>query len=117
MHRALQRSICCDQRFHGDCIGAYGTARSLSASKLIDQPKDNIEIYPNPAKGFINIDLGENKNQTKSIELVDLSGKKLTLESVNGRRKISIAISRFTPGMYMIRMNGNKTVSQKVMIQ
>ncbi|MDD4149780.1 MAG: T9SS type A sorting domain-containing protein [Bacteroidales bacterium] len=71
---------------------------------------NNIEIYPNPTNGIINI----SADQNYIVEVLDLTGR--IIESVNmNNNDISIDLTSKNSGMYIIRLtNGNGTKTVKV---
>lgn len=68
-----------------------------------------LDIYPNPFNEVINISTNRN---LKSIELLDLSGKKI-LESQDK----TIDLSFISKGIYFIRLNNGKTIQTKKIIK
>jgi hypothetical protein len=69
-----------------------------------------INLYPNPTKNTINIDLGNNNLKNANIQIIDLFGKVLQNESVN-TRKTTINLNNYSVGIYLVKFsnqNGSK---------
>lgn len=66
-----------------------------------------LNIYPNPATDFINIDITENNGETFEIQLFDLTGKvwrKAVLN--NGKRRLEV--SELAAGVYFLEIIGEE---------
>lgn len=74
----------------------------------------SFNVYPNPFKDKINIS-GENAD-VKSVELIDLVGRKVNIVTSLNNSDLSINSSEVNQGAYLlnIRMRDNSTVSYKV---
>lgn len=93
--------------------------RSVSTSQKIslkidldnDMVENTVELYPNPASDFVNIN---SKLKIKSWEIYDLSGKQILKGNSN---KINVA--NFIKGVYLINIlfENGKNVSKKVSIK
>lgn len=68
----------------------------------------NINIYPNPSKGNINIDLGQNKAVT--IKLVSVEGKEVFEENLNDNF-ITLDISSYPQGIYILQISDGENES------
>jgi PKD repeat protein len=79
---------------------------------IAEAAKDGFEIYPNPTKSVLNINI--NNADVSKIELVDNIGKLIFVsEKVNKTNKIEM--SRFADGVYFIRLyTSEKTVTYKI---
>ena len=66
--------------------------------------KNNFEIYPNPAKDFINIKFSENSNN--QFEIINIAGTKVKTIHVNNNTE-KIDISGLKAGVYFIKSNEN----------
>jgi hypothetical protein len=77
--------------------------------------KDNVfSVYPNPANDIVY--LRHQYSQSKDIQVVltDITGKQLV--TVNAAGGLSIDMSKYAPGMYMLRVNDGE-VSQTIKLQ
>jgi hypothetical protein len=76
-----------------------------------------IQVYPNPAREKININLGTNASNIRKVQIVDLSGR-VVKEIVPGKSSIvSIPSNNLKPGTYLVRMQGTKIITQKIVVQ
>jgi PKD repeat protein len=75
-----------------------------------------MNIFPNPAKDVINIDLAGNTGKV-SIIIYNALGNILKYEEITGERKV-IDMSGFEPGMYFIRAeDGNRQALRKLILE
>ena len=62
-------------------------------------------LYPNPAKDYINIQLGTKQLADLQIELYDITGKRLqikTMKNILGTRTISMNLKEYSKGIYLV---------------
>jgi parallel beta-helix repeat protein len=102
-------------------VGCYEYGAITAADNNIGSDKANsILVYPNPVWGNeISIDLGELNYGKTTIELIDLNGRILYKEATEGTNRI-LTIKNYTleSGMYIIRIDNNKTVvNRKLMLR
>ncbi len=74
----------------------------------------SVSAYPNPVSDFLNIRFNIENPVDFIIEIIDLTGKKLWIRNYPGimpRDVISIDLSRYVRGVYMLRIS---TPDQKV---
>lgn len=100
---------------HGDCIGTCGQSarRSMPASNV----GNLISIYPNPAKGFVNISLGTNEQKISRVEILDQTGKLRAQLQVNGKNILSVTTDKLLPGIYLVRLLGESVITHKLVIE
>jgi len=82
---------------------------ATGGSSIIDLANDIslINIYPNPSKNTINIDLGSNDLQNSSIQLINVLGEVIMNQPVI-QQKNTIDLSNYPIGNYLIQFNNNK---------
>jgi len=69
-------------------------------------PKDVTWIYPNPAKGIINILLTDLNLQYRNLKIIDANGRMVYEKDLNyGLNEISIP-GKFSSGLYSIILDG-----------
>jgi hypothetical protein len=79
---------------------SYFSGTVLSAKNI--NKLDGVSLSPNPTLGQLDIRLTD--GQIGSIEVMDITGRKLiTKESVNNR-ETELDLSKLTPGVYMVRI-------------
>jgi hypothetical protein len=49
--------------------------------------------------------------------MYDISGKMVKQISVNGKSNVPITIDKLLPGIYLLKMQGDKVITEKVLIQ
>jgi len=87
-----------------------GTASRLSANS-------SIQVYPNPAKDNIIVQLGGNQDKVQTIEVIDVAGRVLSRTNVGKQTLLTIPNTQLKPGVYIMRFNGTETKTQRVLIQ
>lgn len=90
----------------------YNLQANVSTS-VKDIEKYNFQIYPNPAKDYINI-VAEDEKFTEA-NIIDITGK--VLKSVKIEDKITqITLEYFDAGVYFVQLKGKSFKMQKVLI-
>jgi hypothetical protein len=80
---------------------ALGIANLTGASQ--------VSVYPNPSNGIFSVET--NSTEKKAIQLYDVSGKLVLMQTING--KASIDASRLSEGVYNLNISGDKEVLNK----
>lgn len=88
---------------------------SLEASVYKQPELEKIEIYPNPTKGLIHIDL-ETGNPYKYVYVNDLFGRILVHEPVSSRTGLYIDLGTQPEGVYIIGLSSGKEVVRMKLI-
>ena len=91
----------------------------------IDDPKGysqgDVSVYPNPANGYVNVDVKANKQVTYRIDLLDLSGriiKESDETAAPGINHSRLDISNLQSGLYLLRISSrNGYYVQKLVVQ
>ncbi len=90
-------------------ISDIGKAKSFNNSSL--------KIYPNPAKTYLNIELDEPIQSSKTINIIDLQGRIVTSNTIENN-KGSIDLQLVSDGIYIVNVIGTTgTFSSKLVIQ
>ncbi|MCF6356722.1 MAG: T9SS type A sorting domain-containing protein [Draconibacterium sp.] len=77
---------------------------------------ENVNIYPNPSSGQLNIKLNNYKQEVVEMELFDVSGK-LILNSTLTESLNNFNIESLQPGVYIIKLsNSGISVTHKFLI-
>ena len=92
--------------------------RNLSIENSINSSEINgFKLYPNPASSFVNVDFEFMPAGETTIEIHDISGKKVYSQSaqqLNNR----LDINNLKPGIYFIRStSGNKADAKKLIVK
>ncbi len=72
--------------------------------------KEDLYLFPNPAKETLNIVMDENLPNAL-VELIDLQGKILWQQTEYSKRHLTIGLDRLPDGVYLIRIISNNKVS------
>ncbi len=81
-----------------------------------------VNIMPNPANGYVNINFSVDKNIQATIMLVDKVGKKVLVQNVNltkGYNNVNLNLERFSEGVYaiIIETNYEKIIKQLMIVR
>ncbi|MBQ8222267.1 MAG: T9SS type A sorting domain-containing protein [Bacteroidales bacterium] len=85
-----------------------------SFTDVNEMNNDDIRIYPNPANYFIDIEIENDKEKAKSIEIINEMG----VTVIRSKFKNKIDVSSLSPGLYFIRINFKDYIhNEKVVIE
>jgi hypothetical protein len=101
------------------CTSTSNTISFVLSSSNIGL-SSSLNIYPNPAKDNVFVEVSNPNNSHMSIELMSLDGRVLYENSseVSGKLTISINLNEYASGIYMIKaVSENNTLIQKLIIQ
>lgn len=108
-----------DDPYNGDG-GAVSNFSIEICSLTLSTPSNNLNslnIYPNPSKGIINIDLGDNFNgETTTYSLFDAQGREvISIKSSNSRETINV--ENISNGIYILSVeSGDFKSTEKIII-
>ncbi|MDA3929840.1 MAG: glycoside hydrolase family 9 protein [Prolixibacteraceae bacterium] len=89
----------------------------IDKTGISSQSLSEINIYPNPAKQFINIDFGTNIGEGE-IQLLTVDGKTIIQKKSSDLTPETINISTLQRGAYLVKVKfGTQTISKKVIIE
>jgi hypothetical protein len=92
----------------------YTVDAYLSVEPDIDVAEVN--LYPNPASAFVNIDLTRFSNQIR-VTIYDINGRKVIENSSYSNQNITLSVSELENGIYMFHVSdGEKSVLKKVIV-
>jgi len=104
-------------------VDNLGFSGSVAPTSVANTPglADNLVVYPNPAKDNLNISFNSSFSGNYTIDVVDLSGKRLSSQTTQikqGDNKVLINLKAFAPGTYVLQIsNGTQRCMQKLLIQ
>ncbi|MFD1551598.1 hypothetical protein DNU06_03165 [Putridiphycobacter roseus] len=105
-------------------IEAEGFTLNIGVEVTLEVEKTDfssaVNIYPNPAVNFINIEFNTGAQTLNKITMIDLSGKVVFEENNNNasNNKTTISTEGIAPGTYLIQMQfNNELYHQKVIIK
>lgn len=102
-----------------------GTGWELSYSPMVGTREaivfNNLNVYPNPSSGLINIGFNITEPQNVMVELLSLRGETIYQDYLNyfkGDYIQTLDVSAYTKGIYMLRLKSdNGTSVKKIVIQ
>ncbi len=67
---------------------------------------NNISFFPNPARDFVNVSLGQSEENEFTLRLYNQSGQLLQEKKVSGSNGtiVTFAIQQYTPGIYVLNV-------------
>ncbi len=94
---------------------------NLSSTPLFVQDINDseiINIYPQPAKDYLNIDIKLNNNDVKKIDLYDIQGKVLLSTIIHQNSDhVSLDVSKLDSGIYFVKVQSrNDLFTRKIQI-
>jgi endonuclease I len=89
----------------------------IGSTGIIELTDNNLKIYPNPVKDYLNIELS-NGEKIKTIELFNIVGEKvLEMSSINSSEFI-LSIGTFSKGIYFIKIDvGNSSSVKRIILE
>ena len=83
----------------------------------VDNPElaSNIQLYPNPAKETLTLELGSSSEFT-SYSIIDVSGKVLVKQTITSENNI-IPVNHLSNGFYILKLDGKKISTTKKFIK
>ena len=81
------------------------------------QAASAIEVYPNPAKDKLTVELGNNQLNIKTLELTDVMGRVLAQVSAGKQTTLTLPTDKLPAGVYLLRCKGDTTETRRVTIQ
>ncbi len=91
-----------------DLSGCYDLSNSIAVVRN-EQIELNVVVFPIPASRFVNVILRGVINSSPEIQLFDLSGNPVDIQTFQRRNFIRINISNLQPGMYLLSVRDNLT--------
>lgn len=86
-----------DTKIKVDYINVVEDCSSLGLGNI---SKKNIEIYPNPTTGILNL---KSQSEIKTIDVYDMSGKKIT-SIVPNNKQVQINLEKLNAGVYILKI-------------
>ncbi len=98
----------------------FEKTRTLEVRAVMGIAEDFIKqaiLYPNPVGEILTIDLQQSPNERYTIEIFDLSGRKLLQHRLDNQLT-SINITGFSPGIYsLILKSKNRIQNHRIIVQ
>jgi hypothetical protein len=102
------------RNFNVDVAKINGAAISsevvLSVGK--ETLRKSVSMYPNPASSLLHIDVADNV-ELSAVQIIDVTGKVV----YNAAYTKTINVASFAKGLYLLKLNANKTsITKKIII-
>ncbi|WP_430933963.1 glycosyl hydrolase [Saccharicrinis sp. 156] len=68
-------------------------------------------VYPNPAKGFVNIDLPENNSEIVEVYLFDINGRQCRYDIISGGGNFQMNLNGLGCGCYILKLKSETNLS------
>ncbi|MCA1761574.1 MAG: T9SS type A sorting domain-containing protein [Cryomorphaceae bacterium] len=88
-----------------------GTITVVDPLSVSEYAADEISLFPNPIRDFVQIDGLENLSEIPTLSVFDAQGKMIKQKVLNGERRIDF--SNFSSGMYTYQITTNRGVAKK----
>ncbi|HIP32033.1 MAG TPA: T9SS type A sorting domain-containing protein [Crocinitomicaceae bacterium] len=93
------------------CILRLILSSSTEEKAIIDLSRPfEVSIYPNPSTGLVTFDFPENEEGELTIEVYDLTGKRMHSESWSDTNGQQIDLSDLHKGMYLVKISIDKVL-------
>ncbi len=100
-----------------DSNGMAPLAQTVSVKELKKYNRENeFVLYPNPASDIINIEFDEIPETDIHWQLFDVTGRLLISEETIYQKNITIDVSEFSTGMYLLKINSSAEDNSSVKI-
>ncbi|MFN6077433.1 MAG: GEVED domain-containing protein [Fluviicola sp.] len=104
----------CGTSAYGE-VEDYKVAITTSSAFLNESQLAEVGVYPNPFKNEISVDASSIEG-TLNVELVDFSGKVLSVQQVTNELKV-ISTTELAAGVYTLRLSNGTTTSVRRIIK
>ena len=100
---------------HEGCTLASGchAAGSIGIPGLNEDPS-SVKLHPNPASEFVSIEV--NSFSATTISIYDLAGNSVYSKEIVDTKTITVPLSGFTSGVYLLKITGSETVISRKLI-
>jgi len=85
---------------------AFYKGSSSPSTVITENNITEFNIYPNPTKNTITINLGNNNLKNANFKVIDLLGKEIHTQQVNSQ-KTTINLSKYSKGIYLIKFSND----------
>lgn len=102
-----------------DLDGSYKYSPICSVTNQSSNNNGDVIIYPNPTNGWITVDFNHSAySQPDTYSIMDITGKKIEVNTIKNNNSVTIDMSSLQPGMYMLEViKGNQKSVKKITLQ
>ncbi len=106
---------------HGRGIWTLNTEQfDVSSVALMDTPAARLDVFPNPVNNLSQLEYELNEGETIKLSLYSMSGQLIQVlyqgNAVAGNHSMAINADDLTPGMYLLKLEGDKSKALKKII-
>lgn len=85
---------------------------------VIEKHLAEVNVFPNPSNGLVNIDLSTFENEKSEVKVLDIAGRVVFSRNYADGGLKTIDLTAFQKGNYLISVNsGEKKLSRKIVLQ
>ncbi len=126
LYRGDTGQLWCTTTANYDCVAAYGLTNPIAeweccSGQLREDEtltQEDFLIFPNPNNGIFNLMIPEGIEEDFTAEIYSIDGKQLTQIELNNNLQQSINLTRFSSGLYLIKVVSNSyNATQKFTIR
>jgi len=97
------------------CIGSLTEPSGTKLARL--SPVSTVSVFPNPTTGNLNVQL-PNQSEGQHIKVINLLGKVVYEQDASDASNLSIDLSNYEDGMYLLEWsNGKESVTKQIIKQ
>lgn len=104
----------------GDAVAIIGldVEADVTTANELELSEAEVNIFPNPASDYINVELSLNNPQTISTFLTDVTGKILVRKSYDNfvQGTVRFEVSQYPAGTYFVRLDSEQGVKVKKIV-
>ena len=109
------------ETFPSDFGGFYEynfTVDYIMGDNPINDQKDDVSLYPNPANDIVNLEISTINNTDYTIQVISMDGKVIynNKQNIDGVQTIQIPTGDVTPGIYIVKVYGNDSMHTKTLV-
>lgn len=91
-----------------ELVAVVNGGRPLPVSaEMVQAEQDGILVYPNPARSYVTVSLPE-QTANAAISIRDITGKIMLEQKSTGKKTLTIDVSGFHPGLYILQTTGGQ---------
>jgi hypothetical protein len=77
---------------------------------------DLINIYPNPAKDFVTVDLSKYTDKVNAIHIINIQGQQISFTKVTNEKYLRLELQGLSDGVYFIQIRSEQGILSKKII-
>ncbi|MEM9051954.1 MAG: T9SS type A sorting domain-containing protein [Bacteroidota bacterium] len=99
--------------------GDFGSTFWITPLNTEDSFESNLKIFPNPVVDDLIIQIPDGSRSNLSLEVFDISGRKVIAQSINGELNLVISVRDLQSGVYLLNIVGDSEVlmSRKIVVK